>query len=171
MHHGWVHRVPKLRERHAALFDSLIGDLDAVKDTELERALPGIGKLASVEADEEFWRVARAQFLAHPEAYARKWVLNVCRLLFDYPYTTKYQVDWGIVALHAVLLVVSGTAFVFAARGRTHVPPHLLAIGALTLLSTGLATALAAGVRYLLPLYPPVVLLALAGTAPERRRF
>lgn len=170
MHHGWVHKVPRLRERHAALFDSLIGDLEAVKDTELERALPGIGKLASVEADEEFWRVARAQFRAHPEAYARKWTLNVCRLLFDYPYTTKYQVDWILVALHAVLLAVFGAALLLAVSGRAHIPPHLLAIGAVTLLSTGLATALAAGVRYLLPLYPPVVLLALAGTAPERRR-
>jgi hypothetical protein len=170
MHHGWVHGVAKLRERHAALFDSLIGDLDAVKDTELGRALPGLGRLGSVEADEEFWRVARAQFRAHPEAYARKWVLNVSRLLFDYPYTQKYQVDWGIVALHVAILGLFGTALVLAVRGRTQVPPHLLAIGIATLVTTGLATSLAAGVRYLLPLYPPVLLLALAGTAPERRR-
>jgi hypothetical protein len=144
--------------------------LNAVKDTELERALPGLGKLGSVEADEEFWRVARAQFAAHPAAYARKWLFNVGRLLFDYPYTTKYQVDGWLVALHLAIFAVFGAAVTFAARGRAHVPPHLLVIGVTTLVATGLATALAAGVRYLLPMYPPVVLLALAGTAPERRR-
>jgi hypothetical protein len=47
---------------------------------------------------------------------------------------------------------------------------HLEALGVAALVSTGLATGLGAGVRYLLPLYPPYVLLALAGTAAERKR-
>lgn len=170
LHHGHVHNVPWLRERHGAFFDSLIGDLNEVKDTELERALPGIGRLGSVEADEAFWRAARAQFAAHPEAYARKWVYNVSRLFFDYPYTRKYVLDPLLVAVHVVLLGLLAFVLVARLRGRLHLPVQLEALGVATLVATGLATGLGAGVRYLLPLYPPYILLALTGTAPERRR-
>lgn len=170
LHHGHVRNVPWLYERHGKFFEHLIGDLNEVKDTELEQALPGIGRLASVEADAEFWRVARAQFTAHPAAYARKWAINVSRLFFDYPYTLKYVVDGTLVALHVVLLCLLAFVLVARLRGRLHLPAQLEALGLFVLVATGLATGLGAGVRYLLPLYPPYVLLALSGTAPERRR-
>jgi 4-amino-4-deoxy-L-arabinose transferase-like glycosyltransferase len=170
LHHGHVKNVPWLYERHGRFFESLIGDLNEVKDTELERALPGLGRLGGVKADEEFWRVARAQLAAHPGAYARKWCFNVSRLFFDYPYTRKYVVDGRLVALHVVLLGLLGFVLVQRVRGRLHLSVQLEVIGIVALVATGLATGLGAGVRYLLPLYPPYVLLALAGTAPERRR-
>lgn len=170
LHHGHVKNVPWLYERHGKLFEQLIGDPTEVKDTELERALPGLGRLGSVEADAVFWRVARAQFAAHPGAYVRKWGFNVSRLFFDYPYTLKYVVDGTLVALHVVLLGLLAFVLVGRVRGRLHLPVQLAALGVVALVATGLATGLGAGVRYLLPLYPPYVLLALAGTAPERRR-
>lgn len=170
LHHGWVMNRPYLYARHGKFFQHLIGDPKSYAGTELDRALPGLGRISSVHADDEFWHAAIEQLKAHPEAYARKWCFNVCRLFFDYPYALKFQVDFRLVALHAVLLVLVGLVLVRRLTGRLRLSPELMAIGIVTLVATAASTALGAGVRYFLPYYPPYVLLALAGTAPHRYR-
>jgi len=169
-HHRNVDTVPFLHEHHGKIFAALRGDPKDVAGTDLERWMPGVGRLCSIHSDLTLWKLGLAQLEAHPLAYARKWVFNVGRLFFNYPYTLKVDVDARLIALHVLLL---GALLVVAARrirGKLHLPPQLDAVAGFALVATGLSTVLGAGVRYLYPLYPAYLLLALAGTAPERKR-
>ena len=169
-HHGHIANVPFLREHHKPLFDRLRGDPKSYEGSELERMMPGVGRTCGIAADSELWRIGFQQLRARPLGYLRNWAFNVTRLFFNFPYTLYTDIDWRLIALHSALL--AGTLWVGVERLRRRVwlPPQLEALGIYTLLCTAIATGLGAVGRYLLPLYPLYVLLALAGTAPERRR-
>lgn len=169
-HHNHVKNVPFLNAHHAAVFEKLKGDPSSVAGTDLERMMPGVGRLCSVASDAEMWRIGFRQLLAHPLLYLRNWGFNVTRLFFNFPYTLYTDIDPRLVVLHFSML--AGVILVLVRRLRKDLwlPPQLEAIGLFTFLCTGIATGLGAVGRYFFPLYPLYLLLALAGTAPERAR-
>jgi UDP-glucuronate decarboxylase len=168
-HNGNVHNVPSLREHHAPVYDRMIGDLNDVAGTELDRVMPGVGRLCSIKADQEFWRLGLAQLAAHPLSYLRNGVLNAGRLFFDYPYTLhKRHHSATLIALH--VLVVGAAAAVGARRlrGRLALPRAVEVVALFGLVETALSLALSAYGRFFLALYPAYLLVGLVGTAPGR---
>ena len=169
-HHRHIANVPFLREHHKPLFDRLRGDPKSYEGTELESMMPGVGRTCGIAADQELWRIGMNQLREHPLSYLRNWAFNVTRLFFNFPYTLYKQIDVSLIALHLSLVAASAWVLVQRLRRRLWLPPQLEAVGLYTLLATGIATGLGAVGRFFLPFYPLYLLIALAGTAPERRR-
>jgi hypothetical protein len=169
-HHHHVKNVPFLNEHHGRVFETLKGDPRSVAGTDLERMLPGVGRLCSVASDSEMWRIGFEQLKARPLGYLRNLGFNVTRLFFNFPYTLYTDIDPRLIALHSSMLVGVLVVLVRRLRKQLWLPPQLEAVGLITFLCTGISTGLGAVGRYFFPLYPLYLLLALAGTAPERVR-
>ncbi len=169
-HHGNVKNVPMLREHHGAVYDRLRGEPRATAGTELERVLPGVGRLCSVEADREFRRLGLAQLARRPRRYVRNVALNAGRFFFDYPYTLRgdHRHPWPLIGLHLALVGAAVAAVAGRLRGRPTLPPAVAAVAAFALVATALSLALSAYGRFFLPLYPAYILVGLVGTSPGR---
>jgi hypothetical protein len=163
--------VPMLNRHHGHLYRQLSGDPAAVAGTDLERQMPGVGRLCSIESDRVFWRVGFEQLLDHPWLYLRNCVLNAGRLLFDYPYTLHNRHHpWTLIALHVAMVGVAAAVAWRRVRGRLTLPPEVEIVGIFALVMTAMSIGLFACGRYFYPLYPAYLLVGLVGTAPERWR-
>lgn len=158
-HHRAVKNTPLLFAHHGAIYEQLKGPSEDTAGTEVERVLPGIGKLASPEADLEFRRMARENALAHPLLFARNWVFNVGRLLVDAPFTFPRAPDWWVVAGHLGLVIA---ALMTHVRRRERWTAELKWLAAFTFVTFALLSLLSANARLLIPLYPAFVVLAFA---------
>jgi hypothetical protein len=132
--------APEVRERHRELLDAIEG-------------------LSPVEQEARFTRQALANIRAHPAKYSRNWLLNVTRLLFNYPYSyTRQKPTTFLYLLPNIVLVGAGiaAAFVWTRRWRK-VPPEIWTLGFLSLVSLGGSSLVSSGARQFLVLVPWLV--------------
>ncbi len=92
--------------------------------------LEAMAALPAIEADRRFKARVVENLRTNPTAYAKNWVGNVSRLLFNYPWSRRGQSirTLGYVLPNAALLMAFGASFVAAWRNRSSVPAGLLVL-------------------------------------------
>ena len=134
---GAVYREPALAENHAATFDAL-ADLDPLaRDRALrERALENIRQ--------------------YPAKFARNWLANVGRLLFNYPYSyTPQKLSTYYYLLPNAFLFVAAVYCLYASwLGRRLIPYEIHALLAFAVLAFGGSSLLSAYERQFRVLVP-----------------
>jgi hypothetical protein len=169
-HQGHVENLPLLRLHHGAVYQRLRGDPAATAGTELDRIIPGLGKLYTVEADAKFMQLALANIRSHPTSYLRNWVFNVSRLIFDCPYTFNYDIDMRLALPHLAVVAAVLAVCVQWIRRRLVMPCEVAMIALFTLLAMASWTLVSAHGRFFLPLLPGCIVFAIVGTAPSTRK-
>jgi hypothetical protein len=149
-HPGWFADHELLREHHEALFDHLAG-LDV--DPELSDS-EQLFNLSTPESSDQLQKVAIENVRTHPGKFARNWLLNVCRLLIDLPFSVRRNSPWKSSTLSNVVLL--GLTLAAATRLRPwRWPPRpwqaLLGFAALSFAACSLSAATA---RFLVPIVP-----------------
>ena len=134
---GAVYREPALAENHAATFDALAGLDPLARDRALKaQALENIRR--------------------HPAKFARNWLANLGRLLFNYPYSyTPQKLSTYYYLLPNAFLVVAMTVCLYAGwLGRRLIPGEIHALLALAVLAFGGSSLLSAYERQFRVLAP-----------------
>jgi hypothetical protein len=136
-----VKGIPELTKNHSAFFAE-------------------IGSLSAVEQDAALKRRALENIAAHPGKFARNWLANVGRLLFNSPYS--YEREKSSIYLHIVpgvmLVGVSLLCIPLTLRNRRRVPPEMWALLLFAAVAFGGSSLLSAFNRFFLPILPIVLL-------------
>lgn len=165
-HHRAVRDDPMLAAHHGATYERIRGDLNSLSDTEVEKSMPGIGRLCTPEADREFRSLAVTNIRARPGLYLRNVVLNLGRLFFGSPYTFPRPISWEIALPGGLVLVGFLGALGRRLRGARW-PSGLATVAVFVVLTTGILSLISGMERFLIPLLPALVLVAALGLWPE----
>ncbi len=175
LHQGEVQHVDFVREQHWALMNRL-GKFDekTPPDPQDVHAIAHyLSDISSPEAGDGFMTAALDNLRQHPSAYLRNWVFNVCRLLFDYPYTLQ-RFD----ALRAVQAACNALLLLGAALGIRRLwtgPTPQRPLGQLCLLLLvaylGVMSLVSAVARYVVPVAPLALILGAMALAPRLERM
>jgi 4-amino-4-deoxy-L-arabinose transferase-like glycosyltransferase len=126
-------------------------------------------RLPPLEQDFRLQELALRNILDHPTVYAANLVNNASRLVFNFPYSFSAQSRRPLIyALpQGVLLGALVVAGAVLARDRRRVRPEVVAVGVLLLLGFAIHLPVAAYGRFVVPLVPAAVWLAVVTLAPR----
>ena len=113
-----------------------------------------------VQRDAALKKEAIVNLTEHPGAYCFKWVMNVGRMWYDYPYSHKLQRPHTLFVMVPSSLLLAGILSCVPAlwRGRKCVPGELKALMLFALVFLGGASLISSGVRFVVPIVPIVVM-------------
>lgn len=122
--------------------------------------LASLETLGVVERDGALWQAGLRHVLANPAGYARNWLANLGRLLFNYPFSgTPQKLSTYFYALPNMVLVVLALLCVVPTLARRRsLPAELVAVLAFALVSLGGMSLVSAYARFLVPMVPILVL-------------
>jgi hypothetical protein len=136
-----------------------------------EQEISSIRSLTSVEKDDAFKRMALENIKAHPGAYFKNWLANICRLLFNFPYSYR-KIGPGLLfngLPHLLMIIFAIPLLLFVRKNRIQ-PPFFIRFLLLFVLIYFLGnTLLSAHIRMLYVVFP-VIILALVWIWDQRSR-
>jgi 4-amino-4-deoxy-L-arabinose transferase-like glycosyltransferase len=140
---------------------------DVFEDQDLAPHRPLFTRLRAMEpvaADEELRRVARRQIDEHPERFASNLVNNTSRLLFNFPFSFKNQSAAPLFYMlpNVLLLVALGLAL-WVLAGERRLWGLMMAPAVFGLLGFAIHVPVAGYPRYVFPIVPLCVWVAVVG--------
>jgi hypothetical protein len=150
-HNGWVRNNPMLHAHHGRIFAQVTGTLENPNLSEMEQ----IFNMSTPESADIFVKAGLENIRKRPIKFARNYVANLSRLLFDVPTSVRGTPFWNPATLwNLPLLLVTCWWLAYASYRRLALPRAFWPVVGLALITLGGYSLASSEARFLIPIVP-----------------